>query len=120
MDISVIHNCEGDLEKFDLLLINLVEFVSGKHLTDRERIFLLKLMEIDKRGDNPFHRSSSSEIASSFRFKGAASRIWKFKRSLKNKGYVNNELSGFSNEFRMLIDSSKVGLKLVINKYGKD
>lgn len=120
MDINVIHNCEGDFEKFDLLLINLVEFISGKHLTERERIFLLKLMEIDKRGDNPFHRSSSPEIANSFRFKGAAQRIWKFKKSLKNKGYVNKELSGFSNEFRMLIDSGKISLNLVISKYGKD
>ena len=120
MNIGIRHGCGGDLSKYDLLLVNLVEFVSNKKLTHGERAFLLKLMDIKRNGRDPFHRSSSSELAEEFRFKGPAQRIYDLKRKLREKGYVNKSLSNFTQEFNMLMSSGEISLNLHIDKDGKN
>ena len=116
MLITVDHKCEENVEKYDFLVVSLIEFVSGSKLTGQERSFLLELMSINRSGDNPFHRSSFNRVKDAFNFKRPSQRIYRLKVSLRNKGYLNGNLSDFSDEVSMLMEAGDVDLKISIKK----
>ena len=116
MVITVDHNCENDHSKYDLLVVTLIEFVSSSKLTGQEKKFLLELMSIRRDGDNPFHRSSFHRIKEVFNFSRPSQRIYRLKSSLRDKGYLNANLSDFSDDVSMLIDSGDIALKVSIKK----
>ena len=116
MLITVDHKCEEDIEKYDFLVVSLIEFVSNSKLTGQERKFLLELMRIYRNDGNPFHRSSFSSLKDAFNFKRPSQRIYRLKVSLRSKGYLNENLSDFSGEMSMLMESGDIDLKISIKK----
>jgi hypothetical protein len=116
MLITVEHDCEDDIGKYDFLVVSLVEFVSSSKLTGQERKFLLSLISIKRNGGNPFHRSSLHEIKESFNFARPSQRIYRLKDSLRKKGYLNLNLSDFSEDLAVLMDSENLDLNISIKK----
>lgn len=116
MVITINHECDNEINKYDLLVVSLIEFISSSRLTEQEKKFMLKLISIKREGGDPFHRSSFESIKDSFKFSRPSQRIYRLKKSLRDKGYVNINLSNFSEEVLMLMDSEKVDFSVSIKK----